>query len=329
VADFGRIIADLQQQVGYLQNAVRHLDGSQRQLKGDHERSRGEMELVSRNITQLSAALGAVEAVPNQRSAGSGAMNDHIRYIESLPGRRIPFTLGVDIPIGSAVTSVQQGTKTVSQDGPFVAVARVIAFQSAFQAVKTDPVTGAAATFFGRSNGRFRPPHSAWDLNDALASLYPGLVSPIAFPGTGAPAIASPTNASGFRTMEFDGFVEFLNQGAAYPRSNQEEPTTLWTNDISSPFQLGCLDFFERGETLQWKVRPTHENNPPFGNLAGYAAGGLFPFLGSQYDTQEGINDQLNPAATVDPVRRLPDGILFIGFHGFRVVQPPGPVRIT
>lgn len=323
MANFQQIIGELQQHVGHLSGQVRQLQQAQRGAEGQNAIGRQELDRLRRDMETLGGALSAVEG----SGPGAGNTSAHIRFIESIPGRRIPFDLVVDIPIGANVTSQQQGTRTISQDGPFVAVARYATFQSSFQFRRIDPVTGEDATFQGRSAGRFRPTSSVWDLNDGQRGYQP--VVGLAFPGTGAPIVASPSNFSNFRTMEFDGVFEFLNQGAAYPRSNQEIPSSLWTPDINSPFQLGSLDFFERGETLQWKVRPTHVNNPNAGNLSGYAAGGLYPFLSSQYDVHEGVDDALNPVATQDPITRLPDGIITIGMHGFRVVQPPGPVKIT
>jgi hypothetical protein len=129
--------------------------------------------------------------------------------------------------------------------------------------------------------------------------------------------------------MEFDAVITMLNQGAAYPRSNDPIPSAWYSESINSPWQLGALDFFERGETIQWKVTPTHVNNPPAGNVSGFAAGGTFPFLASQYDVHEGVKDPLVSDVTVDPITRLPDGILYLMLHGFRIIQPPGPVRLT
>jgi len=320
-----QVIAGLQQQVGYLQQAVRNMQGTGAGNARDLQEARSRIE-------QLQGALGAVS------SGGGGQSTDlpcpekisehSIRYIERIPGRRIPFDLLVDIPIGATQAATTQGTRTISQDGPFVAVMRYATFQSALQFQVTDPVTGAAATFQGRSFGRFRPVNSVGDLNDAAAGVFNPVVG-MAFPGTGAPIFASPSNMSSFRSMEWDGAIEMLNQGSGYPRSNQEVPSAFYMSELNSAFQLGALDFFERGETIQWKVRPTHLNNPSAGNVAGFGAGGLYPFLASQYDVQEGISDPINPNATTDPVVRLPDGILIVGMHGIKIIQPPGPVRIT
>ncbi|NLZ41371.1 MAG: hypothetical protein GX886_08990, partial [Comamonadaceae bacterium] len=187
--------------------------------------------------------------------------------------------------------------------------------------------------FQGRSFGRFRPIHSVNDWADAAAGVF-NPITGLAFPGTGAAIYASPSNHSSFRTMEWDGVIEFFNQGAAYPRSNIQVPSAFWVSENNAAFQLGALDFFERGETMQWRVTPTHVNNPQAGNASAYGAAppNPFPFLGSQYDVHEGIVDPLIVGAdanTQDPVNRLPDGILTIGFHGYRIIQPPGPVAMT
>jgi hypothetical protein len=325
MANWEQIIGNLQQQAGYAVQQAKAAAEGIRGLQGDQSLVRQALDRNTRDLQNLANALQGVEAKPG--SFGNGNTNDHVRMIESIPGRRIPFDLVCSIPIGSTQIAETQGTKTISQDGPFVAVARMAIFQSAFQFALRDPTSGAQAVFQGRSFGRFRPMHSAWDLGDGQLGYQP--VTGLAFPGTGAPIVASPSNQSSFRSMEFDGLIEMLNQGAAYPRSNEPIPSAFYSDSINSPWQLGALDFFERGETIQWKVRPTHVNNPPAGNASGYAAGNLFPFLSSQFDVQEGVVDPLNPDATTDPITRLPDGILIVALHGFRIIQPPGPVRLT
>jgi len=322
---FEKALGDLHQKVGFLGRGFNDLKEEATRGLGA---SRRDMDEMRREVSRLSGALGQVESRSIGGSGSGGPGDAHVRYIESIPGRRIPYDLLVDIPIPTNAVGELQGTRTVTQDGPFVAVARMASFLSAFQFQVRDPVTQALGTFVGRSSGRWRPISSVHDVNDASAGVFQPTVG-IAFPGTGAPIYASPSNMSGFRSMEWDGFIEFLNQGSAYPRSNQLVPSVFWASETSTAFQLGALDFFERGETMQWKIRPTHVNNPRAGNVSGLAAGALFPFLDSQYDVQEGVNDPLNPAATTDPASRLPDGFLTIGFHGFRIIQPPGVPRLA
>jgi hypothetical protein len=332
-------MANMQQMLDQLNAGVRgahtrlaeHARGLNSQT-GDIALVRQELQRQQRELQNLADALSSVKGVngggggPIEMRDGETIFQEHIMYISQIPGRRVPFDLLVTIPIGSDVRSVQQATSVISQDGPFVGVARYCTFQSTYQFTEADPDTGSTTTFQGRTFGRFRPVHSVNDYNDSQA-FNP--ITGIAAPGTGAPIYASPSNHSGFRSMEFDGIIKFLNQGSAYPRSNVEVPSSLWVGDNNNAFQLGALDFFERGETLQWEVTPQHVNNPPAGNVQQFTAGGVFPTLDSQYDVHEGILDQADPNVTTDPISRLPQGLLIIGIHGFKIIQPPGPVRLV
>lgn len=280
---------------------------------------------MEQDLTKLSGVLANLESVP-----GPGGKGDrHIQYVEQIPGRRIPYDLTVNIPIGPNVTTVLQASETITQDGPFVAVARYATFQSAYEFTYQDPETNAKSAFKGRSYGRFRPIHSVNDVMDSMAGFVNPPTTGIALPGDGSGIYVSPSNHSAFRTMQLDGTVEFRNQGSAYPRQNSEVPSSFYMQGLNAPFLLSALDFFERGEVLQWLFKPTHPNNPSFGNVQAYAAGGVYPFLDSQYDVHEGILDPLLADVTVDPVSRLPQGVLTIGFHGYRIIQPPGTVSLV
>lgn len=191
---------------------------------------------------------------------GNRERTPNLMYVENIPGRRVPFDLLVNIPIGNNVNSVQQGTILVSQEGPFVAVSRVATFISQLQLQRQDPTSGAKANFFGRSFGRQRPIHSAWDIMDGMPRQQAEQQQ--AFPGTGAPHILSPSNGSPFRTMESDYTILFLNAGSSFPRSNIPVPSAFWTRQINSPFELGALDVFERGETLTFRCSRSISTTP-------------------------------------------------------------------
>lgn len=271
-------------------------------------------------------SLAAIAALLKQttvsRPIGGGPPN--IQYIENIPGRRVPFDFLATIPLGANFNTVAQSVIQVSQEGPFVAVSRYAIFLSQYQLQRTDPLTNAKANFFGRSYGRYRPIHSANDIMDGMERSQ--VEQQQAFPGTGSPHILSPSNGSPFRSMEADFTVKFLNAGSSFPRSNEPVPSAFWTSQINKAFDLGALDVFERGEQLQFNVQPLHVNNPSYGNIQSFASGNpSYPFLASGWDYIEGINDAVNADAdTVDPIVRLPDGILIIGFHGYRIVQPAG-----
>jgi len=281
----------------------------------------GLKQLLAQRERDYEALRDALSRVQVQTRVG----DPNIQRIENIPGRRIPFDYTVDILIQAGQTATVQGTISISQEGPFVAVARYATFQSGFQFQVTPPGTTATARFNGRSFGRYRPIHSAYDLNDGQPVM--AVTYAQAFPGTGAPHIASPSNEASFRSMEMDFRIQMREGGSSFPRSFLEIPSSLWVKGLGEPFPLGALDFFERGEVLQFNIIPTHPPNPAFGNISGFAAGFAdFPFIDSQWDAIEGVNDQAQDIGEteIDPVVRLPNGMLTIGFHGYRIYQPAG-----
>lgn len=313
------------------------------------------LENASRKLGEIAAAVDVLKTTRFGIDDSPGLVR-----IENIPGRRVPFTFLVDIPIGANTTSIQQGSLTISQEGPFVAVKRMATFQSAFE-FQVNPIDGiidAPARYSGRSFGRFRPVSSSWDIMDAQTQIRQEPALQFGGAGYGAlgttsisdglPAFTSA--ASGFRTMEFDGRIAVINAGSSYPRQNIPVPSAFWSTSINAPWDLGALDFFERGEVITVQVSPTHVNNPPVGNADGkniyygqlFAGAGStigFPFLSGQYDPHEGI---VTPGAFLyepgaepspgtwgtvktDPIVRLPDGILTIGWEGYRIIQPVAP----
>ncbi len=274
------------------------------------------VEELQKNQRQLLDTLGKLSAM---RSGGS----HQIQHIESVPGRRVPYDCLVAVPIAANLNAETQQSVVINQDGPFVAVARQAWFVSQLAYQYTNPANGNVTQFQGRSFGRIRPIHSAWDLYDGVPRSE--VIQAVPSPGNGAPHIISPSNASSFRSMQPDFMIELRNEGFAYPRSNIYVPSAGWTKQINSPYALGALDFFERGETLTFKIAPLHPNNPSYGNVSGFTgAGNNWPFLASQYDAVEGITDPVLEDVTTDPITRLPQGVLYIGLHGYKIIQPPG-----
>jgi len=309
-------LSAIERSASYAAGAARQaLDIAQKNAAADAAMLRQMTELVkngqdlARTVAQLSA----------QRTGG----NPSLQYIENIPGRRVPFDALVSIPIGATLTSEVQSSFTVNQDGPFVAVCRQAIFLSQYQFQYTDPETGTPTTFNGRSYGRWRPVHSAYDLYDGQARSE--VFQAVAAPGAGAPHIISPSNTSSWRSMQPDFSIRLENEGTAYPRSNMPVPSPFWTKQINSPFNLGALDFFERGEVVTFRVQQQHPSNPAYGNVQAFTGpGSVWPFLASQYDAVEGINDEVQADVTTDPVTRLPNGFLIVGLHGYKIIQPPG-----
>lgn len=288
----------------------------------DAERIIAEYRDTNRRLGDLANVLGSLKM---SRIGGENGSPD-LQRIENIPGERVPFDMLVEIPIDASDTSTRQGTISISMEGPFVAVARYCTFLSQYQFQRRDPETSELSTFVGRSYGRFRRIHSASDYNDSI--LTPDTIRVVAFPGTGDPSYASPSNHAPYSSMEMDFRILMRKQDSQFPRSNIPVPSPFWTQDVNSAFQLGALDFFARASVIEFNVTPMHLPNPTAGNLQQYGAGGIYPFLASQFDQHEGISDPelaIGPSDP-DPITRLPTGILIIGLHGYRILQPPGAV---
>lgn len=311
-------LQELARQANYAAQVARQAQTALAQVNADHAALKQELQKQQQGNEALRNALSRVEI---QKQGG----DPHIQRIENIPGVRVPFDLLVDIAIAAGSTSVVQGSVTIPQDGPFVAVARYATLLSSYAFSVTPVGGGTAASFRGRSYGRYRPVSSVWDLGDSVRANQVAQVG-LAFPGTGAPYIVSPANASPFRSMEGDFRIRFEATGSGFPRSNLEVPSPFWSHAINEPFALGALDFFERGSVLQWRVAPTHENNPQYGNLSGFSANPNYPFLDSGFDAVEGIDDSIQElgSQTTDPVIRVANAVLTIGMHGYIVRQPAG-----
>jgi len=303
---------DLRQLVATANYAAREA----RSLAAKNDALTSELTSIRKGFDEMQGLLSRLQAQSRYGDPG-------IQRVENIPGRRIPFDMLVDIAIPSGSTAVRQGSITINQEGPFVAVARSFHLVSAYEAVRTDPDTQAVTRFQGRSYGRYRPIHSAWDLNDGHPVFATWMAE--AFPGTGNGHTINPSNTSSFRSMQGDFRVKFTEAGSSFPRSNLEVPSPMWTKAINEPWDLGALDVFERGEVLKFELLPLHTSNPPAGNVAQFAtANANYPFIGSQYDAVEGVLDPVIDDVETDPVERQANAVATIGFHGFLIQSSPG-----
>lgn len=352
-ADINRAVTAVQRQ---LQGQINGLSGSVRRDMSDSvrrvdERLANIASVANRLSVESNSGGGMAQLVPSRRDEGLRIYDrggDIIR-IEDIPGRRVPYSMILEIPIGGDVDTVQEDSFMVSQEGPFIAERRYATFLSLHEYEVTDPADNAVATFPGRSFGRFRPISSVYDLNDSQhnsrneVSAWIDLFNQIGVVDSNLPGavLALASSASSFRTMSFDGVIEVVVEGASYPRQRRPVPTTFWGNGNGAPFELSALDFFERGESVVVSVTPHHRNNPAFGNATGAQvlplASGVdgFPFVEGQYDAHEGIATpsgiQLGPAGTddivalaTDNVVRNPTGIFIVGYEGYRIIQTQG-----
>jgi hypothetical protein len=171
-----------------------------------------------------------------------------IRYIEDIPGKRVPYTMNFEVsipsaanqsnPVGARIRAQQQ----VSMDGPFVGTMLMGAFRmQTFSLGPIDPtylnLPPLGEEVLTPLTGRFRPIAST---ADAFKGAYVG-------PGAGA----VPADVNTFRPGEIDFLWEYADEGTDRERQNQiPTPSRYLFSENDRPFYLAVSDFFERGSTI-------------------------------------------------------------------------------
>lgn len=323
-----QVLSNLQQQIhGANRMAREALERSTRSSSALGAVQANLQDQSSQQAEEVAKLKGVIEGMKITGSAGVAGRPDMLT-IEQIPGRRVPFDVTVQVAVPANLTSSVTGTYTLSMDGPFVAVARYATFISTYTFQVSD---GQNVTrYVGRSFGRQRPISSVTDLMDAMTGWNEaGIFNLQTQQGCGAEetapepvVLARPTNKSPYRTMGFDGYVSLKN--SIYPRQNQQVPTSLWAPGFTQTQQLPVLDYFEKGEIIEFEIEPLHVNNPAAGNIQSFL--GSMPYLAGQYDGHEGIGytDWVCDPGVSDVITRRPDGILVVGLLGFRILQPSG-----
>ena len=324
MADLNSVLANLQAQVAGANRAAREAYENSRRTSHALGAAQQDSAAQAEEVAKLK---GVIEGMKITGSAGVAGRPDMLT-IENIPGRRIPFDVTVQISVPANLSGTVTGTYTLSMDGPFVAVARYATFISTYTFQVSD---GQNITrYVGRSWGRQRPISSVTDIMDGMTGWNEaGIYNLQAVEGCDEEEVspnpvvlARPTNRSPFRTMGFDGYVSLKN--SVYPRQNQQVPTSLWAPGFTQNQQLPVLDYFEKGEIIEFEIEPLHVNNPAAGNIQAFL--GSMPYLAGQYDGHEGIGytSWACDPGTADVITRRPDGILVVGLLGFRILQPPG-----
>jgi len=177
-----------------------------------------------------------------------------IRYIEDIPGKRVPYTMNFEVsipsvannanPVGARIRAQQQ----VSMDGPFVGTMLMGAFR--MQTFSLGNITEGSLPPIGEEvltplTGRFRPIAST---ADGFAGAYIG-------PGFGAATIVDAALVNTFRPGEIDFLWEYADEGADRERQNQiATPSRYLFSESDRPFYLAVSDFFERGSTIAFYI---------------------------------------------------------------------------
>lgn len=229
-----------------------------------------------------------------------------IRYIEDIPGKRVPYTMNFEVsipsvanvanPVGARIRAQQQ----VSMDGPFVGTMLMGAFR--MQTFSLGPIAEVAPNLppVGEEvltplTGRFRPIAST---ADAFQGAYIG-------PGAGT----APTEVNTFRPGEIDFLWEYADEGTDRERQNQiPTPSRYLFSENDRPFYLAVSDFFERGSTIAFYTT-------------------LLRSVGLvEVNFSTGWNGYTeSPIAPADRVLLALGGTLTLSIHGYKILQAQSP----
>lgn len=188
-----------------------------------------------------------------------------IRYIEDIPGKRVPYFLNFEINIpGPSLPSVSVAgqqlmtSQSLSQDGSFVCTTYLSAMLMKTYSIgpygeenagrPSDPAAGTEV--ITPLTGRFRPVAST---ADPFSGAYIGArVGPISV--AGAQAVKT------FRPGEADFLFEIFDASVDRNRQNQIPiPSRYIFSEFDRPLYLPISDFFSQSAVIQFKATLTRD----------------------------------------------------------------------
>lgn len=246
-----------------------------------------------------------------------------IRYIEDIPGKRIPYFMqwkiqipGPTTPSVSVVGQRLSDTKQVSADGPFVATQYLggfllRTFSLGLYTLETggrpnDPPAGTEV--ITPLSGRWRPLSST---ADPFSGAYIG-------PGVGPISIAGAQVPQTFRPGTVDFLFEVQDESVDRLRQNQIPiPSRYIFSEFDRPLYLPVSDFFERTTPITISATLTRDVGLAEINYTstpqGFAEGSLQP--------------PPDPAAAGNVGRLVValGGDLYITMAGYKILQAQSP----
>jgi hypothetical protein len=243
-----------------------------RRMANKQQRVEAQMEALNGRYQQLAAAAEDDKIELKRLGVALKKAASRIRYIEDIPGKRVPYFQGFQInvpgqsnPTVSLAGSRLSDSKQISQDGPFVCTTYLSAFLlRCFSLGPYDGTDGAV----GRPNdsavgsevstplsGRFRPVSSS---ADPFSGAYIGM-------GIGGVPLAAANIAAAQAVQTFrPGIIDFLfevaDEGIDRLRQNQIPiPSRYLFSEFDRPLYLPVSDFFERGASIRFAATLTRD----------------------------------------------------------------------
>jgi hypothetical protein len=294
-----------------------------RRMAEQHEVFQGQIRALNKRTNSLisESQSDKMEIQRLQKELKKAA--ERIRYVEDIPGKRVPYTMNFEINIpGPTTPSVSvagqrlSDTKQVSMDGPFVCTSYMSAFL-----MKTFSVGPYGDESAGRPNdppagteiitplsGRFRPVAST---ADPFAGAYIG-------PDVGPLTIAGAQAVQTFRPGAIDFLYEIADEGVDRLRQNQvPTPSRYLYSEFDRPNYLPVTDFFERGSSIRFSATLTRDLGFAEVNSA---------LLPNGY-TEVSVTPPPNPNLQGDIGRMVVaiGGTLYFSMVGYKILQAQSP----
>lgn len=296
-----------------------------RNLGNDHERMKMQMKNLLARYKQLASNYDdqSIEMKRIKHAVKKAA--ERIRYIEDIPGKRVPYFQNFQIEIPGPTTPTTQvagqklsNSQPIAQDGPFVCTTYLSAFLMKTYSVgpygdedsgrPNDPPAGTEVTT--PLSGRFRPISST---ADPFAGAYIGF-------GLGPQTVAGAQAVQSFRPGAIDFLFEIADEGTDRLRQNQIPiPSRYLFSEFDRPMYLPVSDFFERGSSIRFSATLTRELGFAEVNYAllpnGFAEGNQQP---PPDPTDQANTDAGRAIVSVG-------GTLYFTMLGYKILQAQSP----
>lgn len=297
-----------------------------RKLGDDTERLNTQMKALMSRYKQLASNHEdrSIEMQRLKHAVKKAA--ERIRYIEDIPGKRVPYfqNFQIEIPGPSSPSITVAGqklsdAKTIPQDGPFVCTTYLSAFLMKTFSIgpyaigenggrQNDPPAGSEV--ITPLSGRFRPVAST---ADPFAGAYIGY-------GLGINTTAGAQAVQTFRPGTIDFLFEIADEGTDRLRQNQIPiPSRYLFSEFDRPLYLPVSDFFERGSSVRFSATLTRELGFAEVNYAqlpnGFAEGNQQPPPDPTVQDPEAIGRSVVAVG----------GTLYFTMLGYKILQAQSP----
>jgi len=231
-----------------------------RQLKATQQRNQAQIRALADKLNDSVSEHESTKLELDRLRKALKKAAARIRYIEDIPGKRVPYFMqfSIDIPAPTSLTATVAGTrlsdsKQISMDGPFVATTYMGAFLMKTYSLgpygdqnggrPNDPPAGSEV--ITPLTGRWRPVAST---ADPFTGAYIGA-------GVGPLTVAGAQAVQTFRPGEVDFLFEIADEGVDRLRQNQISiPSRYLYSEFDRPLYLPVSDFFERGQSIRFSA---------------------------------------------------------------------------